>query len=341
MKVLILGGTTEGRILARGLSELGHRVTVSVATPLGAEELEGMEGLELWMGRKDEEALEQAVGAFDRCVDATHPYALLASANIRCACGKAGVPLLRLLRPESRAEGVLWADSCPEAARLLAGREGNILLTTGAKELGAFGALPKERLFVRVLPCRESLEAYKPTVADPVKSGFNREGFEANKKELLGLWIRWGLEHPLTYINSFLIGTVDFWYPGAVMDGYKDPYGRSSYFDYRVAQPGEEIVLLPGLHDFYERLSWDKEAQQKPLAFSVLSPGWYFLVFLVVFMYLWCYKKRGLLVPLLIPLLNMATVLLGPMALVRYVLILFYAFPLLLALFFKSDAFGR
>ncbi len=159
MKVLILGGTTEGRILARGLSELGHRVTVSVATPLGAEELEGMEGLELWMGRKDEEALEQAVGAFDRCVDATHPYALLASANIRCACGKAGVPLLRLLRPESRAEGVLWADSCPEAARLLAGREGNILLTTGAKELGAFGALPKERLFVRVLPCRESLEA--------------------------------------------------------------------------------------------------------------------------------------------------------------------------------------
>ncbi len=195
-------------------------------------------------------------------------------------------------------------------------------------------------LLYQALP-RESLEAYKPTVADPVKSGFNREGFEANKKELLGLWIRWGLEHPLTYINSFLIGTVDFWYPGAVMDGYKDPYGRSSYFDYRVAQPGEEIVLLPGLHDFYEKLSWDKEAQQKPLAFLVLSPGWYFLVFLVVFMYLWCYKKRGLLVPLLIPLLNMATVLLGPMALVRYVLILFYAFPLLLALFFKSDAFGR
>lgn len=194
-------------------------------------------------------------------------------------------------------------------------------------------------LLYQALP-RENLEAYKPTVADPVKSGFNREGFAANRKELIRLWLRWGLEHPLTYINSFLVGTVDFWYPGAVMDGYKDPYGRSSYFDYRVAEPGEEIVVLPGLHEFYERLSWDKEAQQVPFAFLVLSPGWYFLVFLVIFLYLWCYKKRGLLVPLLIPLLNMATVLLGPMALVRYVLILFYAFPLLIVLFFRPDAFA-
>lgn len=68
-------------------------------------------------------------------------------------------------------------------------------------------------LLYRAVP-RENLEAYKPTVADPVKSGFDREGYEANKKELAALWVRWGMEHPLTYINSFLVGTVDFWYPG-------------------------------------------------------------------------------------------------------------------------------
>lgn len=194
-------------------------------------------------------------------------------------------------------------------------------------------------LLYRILP-QENLEAYKPTVADPVKSGFDREGFAANPKAFFRLWVRWGLEHPLTYINSFLVSTVDFWYPGAVMDGYKDPYGRSSYFDYRVAEPGQERVLLPGLHEFYEKLSWDKEAQRKPLAFLVLSPGWYFLLFLVVFMYLWCYKKGKLLLPLLVPLLTLATALLGPMALVRYVLIFFYGFPLLAALFLKPDAFS-
>ena len=38
MKVLVFGGTTEGRLLARELSALGAQVTVSVATALGAEE---------------------------------------------------------------------------------------------------------------------------------------------------------------------------------------------------------------------------------------------------------------------------------------------------------------
>lgn len=203
-----------------------------------------------------------------------------------------------------------------------------------------YGSLdPKDlELLYEVLP-RENLEAYKSTVADPVKSGFHREGFAANKNELFGLWVRWGLEHPLSYLNSFLVGTVDFWYPGAVVDGYHDPYGKSSYFDYRVAEPGQEIVLLPGLHDYYEKLSWDKDAQQRPLAFLVLSPGWYFLMFLLIFFYFWCYKKRKLLIPLLIPLLTMATALLGPMALVRYVLIFYYGFPLWAAMFLKQGNF--
>lgn len=39
-------------------------------------------------------------------------------------------------------------------------------------------------LLYRVLP-RENLEAYKPTVADPVKSGFDRVGFAANRREFL------------------------------------------------------------------------------------------------------------------------------------------------------------
>ena len=41
--MLIFGGTTEGRRLARALSAMGHQVWVSVATPLGAEELAGLE----------------------------------------------------------------------------------------------------------------------------------------------------------------------------------------------------------------------------------------------------------------------------------------------------------
>ena len=45
MKLLIFGGTTEGRVLAERAAALGAEVTVSVATPLGAEELAGLDGV--------------------------------------------------------------------------------------------------------------------------------------------------------------------------------------------------------------------------------------------------------------------------------------------------------
>lgn len=184
---------------------------------------------------------------------------------------------------------------------------------------------------------REDLEQYRATVSDFVKRGFNRQGFEENKAEFIKLWVRWGVSHPLTYINSFLVNTVDAWYPGAVVDGYRHGDGRSSYFDYQVDKPGTEVVLLPKLHDFYEHLSHDDEAQKAPLAFLVLSPGWYLVLALVIFLYFWRSRLYGMLLPGMLLLLHFGTVLLGPMALVRYMLIFYYGFPVFLAMVLFRD----
>ena len=121
---------------------------------------------------------------------------------------------------------------------------------------------------------------------------------------------------------------MDFWYPFAVVDGYQDVYGKSSYFDYRVSEPGTEVVLLPKLHEIYDAISHDKGTQSLPGMFFILSPGWYFLLFFMCFLYLWREKQYRKLIPLLPILINFGTVLLGPIALVRYVLILFFAFPM-------------
>lgn len=185
-------------------------------------------------------------------------------------------------------------------------------------------------LLYSIVP-RENLEEYRATVSDFVKRGFQRENYQENQAEFWKLWVKWGVEHPFTYVNSFLINTVDAWYPGAVIDGYRHGDGRSSYFDFQVDTPGEERVFLPGLHEFYEELSHDADAQKKPFAFLLLSPGWYLVLFLVLFFHLWCEKRYELLVPWLIPILHFGTVLLGPMALVRYMLIFYYGFPVLLA----------
>ena len=161
MRVLIFGGTTEGRRLARALSAMGHQVWVSVATPLGAEELAGLEDVSVLVGRRSGGEMDALLSrGFHRCVDATHPYAVQATREIGAACARAGVPLRRLLRPESPLPaGSMVFASAAHAAEFLARTQGNVLLATGAKELSAFAVLEPARLFPRVLPTREGIAA--------------------------------------------------------------------------------------------------------------------------------------------------------------------------------------
>ena len=51
--------------------------------------------------------------------------------------------------------------SVKEAARRLEGRAGNVLITTGSKELKEYTEVPgyRERFYVRVLPTQESIDA--------------------------------------------------------------------------------------------------------------------------------------------------------------------------------------
>ena len=147
MNILIFGGTTEGRLLAQALSQRGRSATVSVATPLGAQELAGLSGITPLVGRKTGAEMAALLKNFDRCVDATHPYAVEVSRNVRAACEAAGVPLRRLLREESAHEAGHWVESPEEAARWLAEHSGNVLLAIGAKGLSAFQNLERERLF--------------------------------------------------------------------------------------------------------------------------------------------------------------------------------------------------
>lgn len=160
MRVVVFGGTTEGRTLSKRLARMGAAVTVCVATGYGREEQGEDPGVAVLTGRLDEAGMAEVLSGADLCVDATHPYAAQASGNIRRACALAGVRLLRLLREESGTpEGAAVFSSPEEAADWLKDREGGILLATGAKELKAFAPLGGERLYPRVLPLAGSLEA--------------------------------------------------------------------------------------------------------------------------------------------------------------------------------------
>ena len=101
MKAVVFSGTTEGRGFSRQLAALGAEVLVSVATPLGAEEQGKADGISVHCGRLTTEEMTTLLQGAALCVDATHPYAVDATKNIRAACAVVGVEYHRLLREES------------------------------------------------------------------------------------------------------------------------------------------------------------------------------------------------------------------------------------------------
>ncbi|NLL37062.1 MAG: precorrin-6A reductase [Fretibacterium sp.] len=163
-RLLIFGGTTEAReLLARGLPAL-----YSTATEYGAELAEGLPGVEPQAGRLDASGMEQLIRdkGVTCVIDATHPYAVEVSRNIRTACLATNTPLRRVLRTETAGGGeedgaCMRVSSCREAAELLNRRSGSVLLTVGSKELKEFTAVEnyRERLYVRVLPTAEVLRS--------------------------------------------------------------------------------------------------------------------------------------------------------------------------------------
>ena len=158
MKVLLFGGTGEGRALAEWMLARGLDATVCVATEYGETLLP--EGVKVHVGRLDagEMAALMADG-YTLVIDATHPYAVEVTENIRAASERTGLPYLRLLRQSDGEDLCHKAENMAVAAEMLERLPGNVLLTTGSKELDHF-ARPglRERCFPRVLPMADSLE---------------------------------------------------------------------------------------------------------------------------------------------------------------------------------------
>ena len=168
-KVLIYAGTTEGRELAMKLADERICSIVCVATEYGQQVmLEEAARAEIMVrqGRLSAEEMRELLRAEEplAVVDATHPYAAEVTKNIRKSVEGEAVPYFRIQRNLEEAptlmENCLFFDSADECARKLCEGKGNILLTTGSKELEAFCQYDelKKRLVVRVLPGRESME---------------------------------------------------------------------------------------------------------------------------------------------------------------------------------------
>lgn len=161
-KILVFGGTTEQHALIEQLAALPVAVTLSVASAYGRSLLPEESGrLRVLTGRLDAAQMGDLLRAGGYCcvVDATHPYAVAASANIRRAAERCDLPYLRLLRDHSDYADCLVVESPGQAVAELNKADGAVLLTIGSKELARFTAVReyRSRLYARVLPTAEAL----------------------------------------------------------------------------------------------------------------------------------------------------------------------------------------
>ncbi|WP_197505743.1 cobalt-precorrin-6A reductase [Mycobacterium sp. 852002-53434_SCH5985345] len=138
MRVLLLGGTAEGRALAKVLhprvdivSSLAGRVP-DPALPVGPVRVGGfggVDGLRRWL-------LDERVGAV---IDATHPFAATMTAHAAQACAELQIPHLVLARPAWDPGDAIVVDSDTKAAEAVAKHDfSRVFLTTGRSGTRAF-----------------------------------------------------------------------------------------------------------------------------------------------------------------------------------------------------------
>ena len=189
MRVLILGGTTEGRQLA-GL--LGARrdlaVTLSLAGRTRAPVLQGVPQAVrvLSGGFGGEEGLVGYLGAERTAavIDATHPYAARISAHAAAAARRADIPLLALRRPPWKpVSGDRWSEvaDVEGAVRALGSAPRRVFVALGRNELHPLASAPQHYYLVR------SIDPVDPPLAVPFANYINARGAfdEADERALL------------------------------------------------------------------------------------------------------------------------------------------------------------
>lgn len=163
--ILILGGTTEARLLAERLAPRADlSVTLSLAgrtidpvahaVPVISGGFGGAEGLAVHLTRE----------AVDVLVDATHPYAARISMNAAEAARIVGVPLVALARPAwTRREGDRWREvaDAGEAVEALGQEPRRVFLALGRQEIGAFETAPQHEYVIR------SVDPVEPKLSVP------------------------------------------------------------------------------------------------------------------------------------------------------------------------------
>lgn len=179
----------------------------------------------------------------------------------------------------------------------------------------------------------DALTCYDPVMGDHTKINFypGLETLLENKWEYIKFWIKKGFEYPKIFLDSFLYNTYQAWYPWTTNLEYR--YNR--YFDITGWQTEYGRPNWQGLYNYYTAVSTGSYTQY-PVIRLLFSTGTMFWAAIIAFFYCIWRKHTPAVLALLLVLLVCATCFLGPVADVRYYLILFYLLPVCISFFCRG-----
>lgn len=169
-------------------------------------------------------------------------------------------------------------------------------------------------------------ELYHVLIADPVKWEVDYELLDENIPSLLKLWARMGTSHMKTYIEAFMTQNLP----------YILPYAEMLYcFDMTVKQPTfffiEERCLLPELYKPYMKYIETLNVLEIPGTRLLSDTAFFVWLTIAGLVYAMYRRERGQMMAFAFLLTIWITCLLGPVALFRYMLGMFYTTPVLYA----------
>lgn len=224
------------------------------------------------------------------------------------------------------------------------------LLTVPIQQLARTHQLSEELFSQEDLDClysylpKEYIERYRPKLSDAVKIGFDNDAFKENPMGFVKLWLKMGIKAPMSYLNAWFMTSYGYWYPDTVIDVYKGnqvftfTYGDNCYYGFETEQPGSRESKLPMINEFYRKLSLEIYKEKLPVMSMLFSPGFLFWMLLFMMGYMVLYRGVHSVMPYSFLLLVVATLLLGPTYLPRYVFFLWMALPFMIGDICKGAA---
>ena len=166
---------------------------------------------------------------------------------------------------------------------------------------------------------------YVPEIADAAKGRLRVDVYDAKKADYWKLWFTWFKKYPGEYVDSFLENTYGFYYmwPRYVLYGY----GQEGFTVMHQMDPVVANSKLPALYAVLENFEAGDIVLNNGFVSWIFAPATFLFLGIAACVYVLRNKKFWLIIPIAFLALLWCTFLLGPVALVRYVLFLYILLP--------------